>query len=210
MPIYAEQSATARELIPAGNYVARCYQLIEIGTVQTSFNGHEKNVKKVRIGWELPTELRVFSEERGEQPLVISAEYNLSTHKKSTLRAILASWRGRDFTEDEAKRFDITTILGAPCLLNIIHEPGFKDPTKVYERISSISPLPKGTKAPKAILDSFILSFDQWDKDKFNSLPEFIRNRIMDSEEFKKMLRPDETTIPNADEVTEPIDDLPF
>lgn len=208
MPIYAEQGAT-RELIPAGNYVARCYQMIELGSITDTINGHTQTSKKVRIGWELPDELRTFDEAKGPQPLVVSAEYTLSTHKKSTLRAILASWRGRDFTEAEAKKFDITTIIGAPCLLNIIHKNGVADPTKVYERISSISPLPKGTKAPKAIIAPFVLSYDQWDKDKFNSLPEFIRNRIMSSSEFQKILRPDETTV-TQEEVDEVVNDLPF
>lgn len=207
MPIYAEQTSQ-RELIPAGNYIARCYQLIELGTITELVAGHMKSLKKVRIGWELPEEIRTF--DNGEKPLAVWAEYTLSTHRKSTLRAILASWRGKDFTEEEAKRFDITSILGAPCLLNVIHKNGVADPTKVYERISSISPLPKGTKAPKAINEPFILSYDNWDKEKFSALPEFIRNRIMSSAEFQKILRPDETNIPNADDVNEPLDDLPF
>lgn len=211
MSIYAEQGAT-RELIPAGNYMARCYQMIELGTITDTINGRMTTSKKIRIGWELPTELKIFDPAKGEQPLVISSEYTLSTHKKSKLRAVLASWRGKDFSEDEAKKFDVTKVLGAACMLNIIHKNGVADPTKVYEQISSITPLPRGVKAPEAINKKFELSFGSWDKEKFDSLPDFIRNRIMSSAEFQKILRPDETTIPDAADVTEPFadSDLPF
>jgi len=59
MPIYATNSGTRRELIPAGNYIGRCYQMIHIGTVQETYLGEPKQFNKVRIGWELPTERKV-------------------------------------------------------------------------------------------------------------------------------------------------------
>ena len=86
MAINATNNGTKRELIPSGNYVARCYQMIEIGTVNEVIQGTQKQLHKVRIGWELPTELKVFKEENGEQPLVISKDYTLSLNEKSNLR----------------------------------------------------------------------------------------------------------------------------
>ena len=53
MAIIAKNTGSARELIPAGTYAARCYQMIEIGTVQETILGTEKILTKVRIGWEL-------------------------------------------------------------------------------------------------------------------------------------------------------------
>src|SRR5688500_13440346 len=129
MAIHATNKTAQRELIPAGNYVARCYQMIEIGTVKENIMGDEKTLHKVRIGWELPTELKVFNPEKGEQPLVISKEYTLSMNEKSNLRKDLKSWRGKDFTEDEARKFDITALVGVPCMLNIIHKPSKRDPS---------------------------------------------------------------------------------
>ena len=70
MAINATDSGTSRELIPAGNYIARCYQMIEIGTVTENIMGKQVIAKKVRVGWELPNELRTF--EGKERPLVIS------------------------------------------------------------------------------------------------------------------------------------------
>lgn len=156
MSINATNNSAPRELIPAGNYIARCYQMIHIGTVMESFQGENKLMNKVRIGWELPTETKVFKEENGEQPFVISQEYTLSMHEKSTLRKMLASWRGKDFTEEQSKSFDITTLIGVPCMLNIIHKPS-KDGTKMYQAIGSISPMPKGIQCPEQVNKTAIL-----------------------------------------------------
>lgn len=212
MPIIATTNSQPKELIPAGNYFARCYQMIQIGHVKEVIMGQVKTLNKVRIGWELPTEMRVFNKERGEQPLVIDQEFTLSMHEKSNLRKILASWRGRDFTIEEAGSFDITKLLGKPCMLNIIHKPGVSDPTKIYEKIGSVSPLPKGTKIPDQINATSVLQFDNFDNVLFSSLPDFIKDKIKTSEEFIKMQNPqmNDFTYSNVNEMTEPIDDLPF
>jgi len=207
MSINATNNGVARELIPAGNYVARCYQMIEIGTVKEFVMGKEVQAKKVRIGWELPTELKVFREEKGEQPLVISKEYTLSMNEKSNLRKDLKSWRGKDFTEEEAKCFDITKLIGAPCMLNIIHKPKVSDPHSFYEQISGITPMPKGMKAPAAINPVFILSYDSFNKEVFESLPEFIRTKMQGSLEYEAMKNPHAKELVD---INEPIDDLPF
>ena len=112
MAIIATTNSQPRELIPAGNYVARCYQMVQIGTVNEIINGEQKQLQKVRIGWEFPNDQKVFSEEKGLQPIVFNEEYTLSMGEKANLRKMLASWRGKDFSVDEAKSFDITVLLG--------------------------------------------------------------------------------------------------
>jgi len=211
MAINATNSGTQRELIPAGNYIARCYQMIEIGTVEEIIIGEKKTLRKVRIGWELPDELRVFNPEKGEQPCVISQEFTLSMNEKANLRKMLASWRGKDFTEDEARCFDISKLLGVPCMLNIIHKPSKADASKVYEQIGSVSPLPKSVKCPDQINKTIVLSYDNFDWGLFDSMPDFIKQRMKSSKEFAAMQQP------NVTNVTEPAqehigddDDLPF
>jgi hypothetical protein len=213
MAINATNNGTKREPIPAGNYIARCYQMIHIGTVEEIILGEKKVLNKVRIGWELPTELRVFNEDKGEQPLVISKEFTLSMHEKSTLRKVLASWRGKDFSEDEAKSFDVTKLIGAACMLNIIHKPGKKDPTAIYEEIGSISPLPKGMKAPEQINPTFVLDYDNFDVERFSTLPDFIKNKMMGSIEYAATMNPSHKNINeySDQEYLEPVEDgLPF
>ena len=180
-----------KDLIPPGNYVARCYQMIEEGMITESYMGEDKTAKKVRIGWELPTELKVFKAEKGEQPRVISAEYTLSLHEKANLRQILKSWRGQDFTESEAKSFDITRLLGVPCLINIVHKT--TGAGKTYANVGAVTPVPKGMTVPPAINPVFVLSYDNWDETKFNALPDFIREKMMGSDEYKAMITPERT-----------------
>lgn len=213
MAINAKDSGgTPRELIPAGNYLARCYRMIEIGTVEETIMGKKKVLTKVRIGWELPTEKRIFNEERGEEPLVVSKEFTLSLHEKSGLRASLKSWRGKDFTEEEAKSFDITKLLGVACMINIIHKPGSTDKTKLWEEIAGITPVPKGFTVPEQINPTFVLSYDEWDEEKFNSLPDFIKNKMITSMEYGAMKNPEHSDIKPAPENNTPAadDDLQF
>ena len=209
MAINATNSGAKRELIPAGNYMARCYQMIHIGTVEENILGELKTLNKVRIRWELPTEMRVFKPENGEQPCAISKSYTLSLNEKANLRKMLASWRGKDFTEDEAKKFDISKLIGVPCMLNLIHKPS-KDGTKVYEEIGSISPMPKGVVCPDGINPQSVLDYENWSWDIFNKQPDFIKAMIESSVEFKAMTNIPVDIANDNDTHGENETDLPF
>ena len=187
MAITAKKPEGDFKKVEPGNYVARCYRMIEIGTLTEEFKGKITRKKKVQLTWELPTELEVFDSERGEEPFSISKMYTLSLHEDATLRKDLESWRGQGFTADEVKAFDITKLLGVPCMLNIIHKPGKVDPTKTYAEIGSISRMPKGLACPNPINPSVILSYDNWNQDVFNSLSDFMKAKIEASEEYKQM-----------------------
>ena len=187
MAIIASKPEGNFKKVEPGNYVARCYRMIEIGTVEETYNGETKKAKKVQLTWELPTEMEIFNEDHGYEPYVVSKTYTLSMHEKSNMRKDLESWRGKGFTELEAAKFDITKLLGVPCLLNIIHRPGKVDPTKSYVEIASISSLPKGMECPSPVNPSVILSFDDWKQEVFDSLSDFLKEKIASSDEYKQM-----------------------
>lgn len=211
MSIIATNDQKPRELIPAGNYIARCYSMIHIGAVPDTYMGVPKIINKVRLGWELPTEKKVFDSARGAQPLVISKTYTLSMAEKANLRKALASWRGKDFTEEQAKSFDVTKLIGVACMLNIIHKPS-KDGTKTYEEISNVSPIPKGMVCPAQINPNQVWEYDKPNYDVFNLLPDFLKTEIQTSEQYKKLHAPENVSMDhvNANDLTEPLDDLPF
>ena len=186
MAITATSSGNSQnfEVLEAGSYPARCYSMVHIGTVEENIMGALKRLNKVRVTWELPTELVVFNEEKGEQPRVISKEFTLSLHEKATLRAFLKNWRGKDFTEEEAKEFDVTKLISAPCMLNITHKKS-KDGQKTYLEIGSVSRLPKGMECPTQISESFIFDYDEnFDLQKLEGLPDFIKDKVKKSDEF--------------------------
>jgi hypothetical protein len=217
MAIIAKSSGetTQRELIPAGTYLARCYSMVHLGTVKQSYLGEDKWTNLVRITWELPTELRCFNAEKGEQPCAISKEVTLSMNEKSTLRALLTGWRGKAFSDEEAKEFDVAKLLGKPCMISIFHQASKSNPEKSYERIASISPVMKGMECPPQINPTFEFSVLDYNQDKFDSMPEFIKEMVRGSKEFQQMLQPKPVAQPA--QVAQPpvsiedsFDELPF
>jgi len=207
MAIIAEKKEGGNfQQVEPGMYPARCYSMIEIGTIETEFNGEKKKAHKVSITWELPTEKAIFRDEKGEEPFVVSKTYTLSMHEKSTLRKDLESWRGKGYNEEEAKRFDITKLLGQPCNLNVIHVPG-KEAGKTYVQVASISPLMKGQTCPDQINPTRVLSFDAFDEKVFNELSDYMKDKIRTSDEFKRMQEPAET---KTDAGNDELSDLPF
>jgi len=218
MAINATNTSKPRELIPPGTYIARCYQMVEIGHVTEEIKGKKEHLHKARVGWELPGELRVFKEEDGPQPLIISKDYILALGKKTNLRKTLDSWRGIPLTEEHAKIFDMTTLVGACCLLNIIHKTS-TNTGSTYEEIAAITPVVKGMEIPKPVNPKFILSYDAWDQKKFDTLPDFIKEKMKTSDEYKAlapangdMSRMNDLAAQNAaaNKPVTPANDLPF
>ena len=133
------------------------------------------------------------------------------------MRKFLASWRGKDFNENEAKNFDITKLIGAACMLNVIHKASKKDATTIYANIGSISPVPKGLTVPAQINPTFVLDYDNFNGDLFNQLPDFIKTKMQTSLEFAAMQQPhlaethSELSFDEINSMQEAIDDdLPF
>ena len=204
MPIIAENTGSNFILIPAGNHIARCYEMIQIGTVieqQGIYAGKEQH--KVRLTWETPDEQHDFG--KGSQPFSISKEFTLSMHEKATLRKMLESWRGKAFSEDEAKAFDVTKLLSKPCMLNVIHKKS--NSGKEYADISSISTLPKNFECPPQINPSRVLSFDEWSESIFSTLPDFLKLKIQSSKEYAAMINPSHQEAPKSNDDNS---DLPF
>lgn len=180
MAIKIPKSAPQVQIEP-NTYIARCYSMVHIGTVEYDWMGEKKQANKVRITFELPTETKVFKEEEGPKPLVISGEYSLSLGKKAKFRPLLENWRGKPFTEDEAADFDVSKLVGVPAMISVIVND------KGYAEIGSIVKLPKGTECPPQVNPSQILDYDNWDEEQFKKLPEFIQKKIMSSVEYRRM-----------------------
>ena len=176
------------EPIAAGTYVARCYSMVHLGTIKESYMGEEKYVNKVRLTFELPTELKVFKEENGEQPQVISKEFTLSLGDKSNLRAFLNSWRGKALTEDECKSFDIAVLAGKACTLSIIHKTS-KVSGKTYAEIASIGGVMKGMDVPAIMNPEMVFSVNNFEQVAFDSFPDFIKEKIVSSQEYQTILK---------------------
>ena len=199
---------TARTLVPAGAHAARCYSVIDLGTQEVEFNGKIKAARKARLTWEIPSETVEW--EGKARPMAISKTFTLSMHEKATLRAFLKSWRGRDFNAEELKGFDLTKVIGASCLLNIIHE---EKNGKNYANIASIGPLPKGMAIDKAVNPPFAYGItDGFSGEKWEKLSDFTRETIQKSKEYQAAFNGHVAEAPQDDgpgpEAV--VDDVPF
>lgn len=173
-------------VLEAGTYPAICYSIIDLGEHYNQTFGNSS--RKVLIMWELPTE--EIEIEGENKPRAISETYTMSLGEKAKLRAMLENWRGRSFTAEELKGFDLENVLEKPCLLSVIHKT--KQDGSVYASIASVSRLPKGMQvADNSYNTPFILSLNDTDAlDRMTLLPEWIQNRIKESETYKDMIRP--------------------
>lgn len=148
------------EPIPAGTYIARCVSVVDLGVQETPWGGKEK----VYVGFEVPDERVEWKDKDGndhEGPAFIGNRYTLSVNEKSILGQHLTSWRGVPFTEEERQGFDLFTILGAPAMINIVHE---EKNNKTYANIVSIMRLPKGMQAKPA--ESELIAYSPLDNEK--------------------------------------------
>ena len=174
-----------RYIVPAGTHPAICVGVIDCGTQHWEYMGEAKQGHKVRLQWELPNEETWTGEDGVEHARTISHEYTASLHEKSNLRSkCLVSWRGRDFTEDELAGFDLTTVLGKPCMLSIIHKE--KRMGGSYAKVDSVMKVAKGMKVPDKKISMLVsYSIEDGNNDVFKTFPEWIQNILIASEEFQ-------------------------
>jgi hypothetical protein len=165
------------EVTPAGNHLARCYQVIDLGTQIADFGEGPKQLSKILIGWELSQELM----EDG-RPFGISKSYTLSLNDNATLRKDLESWRGRPFTDEELSGFHLHNILGKGCMLNVIHK---EKNGKSRPNVSTVNVLPKGIEAPAPHNSIVSFDLDDFHQETFDRLPEWIRKTIEKSPEYQ-------------------------
>lgn len=172
--------------VPAGTYPGRCFKMIHIGTIQETIKGEDKILNKIMVFWELPTKQKEFKGGQGMKPFVVNEEYNISMNENSNFRKMLESWKAATFDSKTMKEFDITSMLGVPCMLSVKHNTAANG--KVYANVSSVSPVMEGYETPKQINETFLLDYDNFTLEKFNPLPQFIRDKMVKSIEYTAMV----------------------
>jgi hypothetical protein len=187
------------EQAPVGAHVARCIKLIDIGTHHGEYEGVPNVRHQIIVGWELPGELIQTGDYAG-QPFTVSEFYTLSLSEKSKLRPMLESWRGKPFTEDELRGFDLANLLGKPCMIQVGRNK--KDRAKVQAVMS----LPKGMAVPDQFNESVYFDLSKFDDELFANLSDGIRGLIEKSDEWAA--RNGTPATPRAAAMQD--DDIPF
>jgi hypothetical protein len=202
--------------VPAGLHLARCYRIVDLGTQQTEYMGETKHQRKIMLGWELhgkDDEDNELVTSRGD-PLAIFKNYTLSWSEKANLRIDLQGWRNKPFSEEEMRRFDISTVLGAWCMVNVVQRPGKNG--KTYSNVGSISPVPSMVKQaglPPAVNPNQLFRLAEPNLELFETFGKGLKEKIQSSPEWKALQgrktapKPDKTPSSGFDDMD---DDLPF
>lgn len=160
--------------VSAGTHLGVCNMVADIG-LQPGSALHPDPKRQVVIRWEIPSE-RVEYERDGQKhegPMTISRTFTASMNEKASLRQILENWRGRKFTNDEAAKFDVSSILGKPCLLNISEST---KGDKTYSNVAGVSPLIKGMAGAEA--ENPLLYYADDNRRTYDQLPPWVREKI--------------------------------
>ena len=174
--------------VPSGMHLARCYRVVDLGTQKSEYLGQIKHLPKVMLQFE------VFGESddgvplitpKGE-PLSVTKNFTLSLSEKATLRKDLQTWRGREFTADELRGFELKNVLGAWAMLSIVKAVGNNG--KEYSNIQAILSVPPQIKKaglPEGHNPTVIFSIDEPDMAVFETFRDGLKEKIMGSPEWQ-------------------------
>jgi len=178
MAIYASDTGGGSDFdpVPEGSHPAVCDMLVDLGLQETTGKFAGKVQHKIYLRWQIPS-LRLSYEKDGvaiEGPMTIGSRFTVSLHEKAALRKLLQQWRGRAFTADELKKFDVTSVVGKPCLISVSHTP--RDGGGVYANVDTAIKLPAGVTPPE--LEGEALVYDSDNMGTFEKLRPWLQEVI--------------------------------
>lgn len=175
----AETGTTDYTPAPAGTYTARCTSLIDLGSQTSTYEGETKTAKKVMLSFEITDG---DTRRNDGSPFLVSKRFTASLHAKAGLRKFLESWRGRPFTPEELRGFDLKNVLALDCLIGVVHEA---KGDKTYANLGSVMKLPKNMPAGTSEIApvSFDLSTPDWPV--FAGLGNRLQDQIAESPEYQ-------------------------
>lgn len=209
------QKKTAEEhnadLIPAKMYTATCYSIIDLGTQAGSVMYPEPK-RKVLLTFEIPSLMKVFDEEKGEQPKVIGKEYTLSFGEKANLSKDLLSWFSGDQPAGDMQAW-LDDVVGRSAMINVAHKDAkqIREGDKIvrkYANIVSINPLPDEMEKPDQLNPSIVFDMaGEFNQTEFDKIPNWIQEKIKLSPEYENFETPKEEP---TEEQKNDAEDLPF
>ena len=115
---------------PEGIHPAVCVDVMDLGLVETEFQGQKKMVNKVKLVFESEQKT-----EDGKANCTVSKNFTASLHPKAKLAEFLGKWRGRPVLPGESIHLD--KLVGACCTLVISHQQNMSG--KTYAAIDAVS-----------------------------------------------------------------------
>jgi len=161
---------------------ARLVSVIDLGIQEREpWKGKEKPpIQQIRLEFDLVDDLHIFDEDKGEQPFRRSPwDLNVSIDSETG-----EPWKNSNLYDwwkalDPTNKFDLdfTKMLGQAIFLTVTYDDS---DGITYANISNPSPVPdmpgfEVAKTPNAL---FYFDMDEGDLEKFNILPDFIKDKM--------------------------------
>jgi len=196
-------SAPVKEfkIAPTGSHLARLYRIIDLGTQKSEYMGKVNMLRKVKFFWELHGD--DLKTDDGK-PLIHTRNYTLSLGEKASLRKDLESWRGKSFTDDELRGFDLTNLLDKWCMITVQHR---ESNGKTYADAVAVTPVPAVVaKAglPEGVNTTLLFDMQKFDQAVFDGLSDGLKNQIMQSAEFQNKNRKIHNAIEDDEDLSIP------
>lgn len=187
MSLIAKQKESARiPPLDGGTYMFVCVGVIDLGEQRD--DAYKDCNDKVRLIFEIPSETLEINGE--QKPRWLSKKYTKTFGRKSYLRKDIEAWLGCQFTDEEAKSgFELIQMLGKAGQISVIVEDS-KDGTKQYNKITSIIGIPKGMPTPETSSELLTYDIDAHDDTVWEKIPEWIRDEITKSTQWKRNVEP--------------------
>ncbi len=149
MPIFAKRG---KNFIPSpeGLWQAVCADVEDLGRQQTPFGDKDK----VRLTFQITERTPEGKRYPVRKPLTNTL------HEKSTMRRFVEVLERRTFSTKELQDYDLETLLGKNCHLQVVHVQGRDGQT--YANIQTIVPLNNGTPLLKP--ENYIRVIDREEK----------------------------------------------
>ena len=181
--------------VDGGTYIAVCVGIIDIGEqLNEQFKKYADNVL---ILWELPSETVEIDGE--QKPRWLSKSFTVSLNEKSKLYQYLNTWLGRKLTDAELEGFDLTTLIGRGCFIQVQVE---EKENGLYNSITGVMAPPAGIPIPSAVSEKLIFNMETWDDAVFEKLPEWMQNKIKRSTQYqRKYAKPETIDFPKEEKL---------
>ena len=158
MPIIAT-AEQGFDFTPASEGIHRavCCDVVDLGMKEMTFKGETKKRHRVTIYWQI-------DEERDDgSPHEMRQEYTLSLYDRAQLRGMIELWRGRKFSPEELESFDLETLIGKPCQIQIMHNVDSRGRT--WANVKGVFASPKGS-PPLEISEGYLRHADRPDRNQ--------------------------------------------
>jgi len=198
----------AVELPKPQTTVARCIGVIDFGTVPNTYKDETTLQRKIYVMWELPKLLAEFNKEQGPKPFTIGLELTFSTGDNANFSKLIAQWRNNPLNAAEKDNFDPMVMINKAGMISFVHQRKGKfkgvevsktDSSNTVLKFNGIMQKPEEVSCPPMISkpikwdwDSITEGKEEFNLEKFKTLPNWMQEKMKTSQEFIKFGKYDE------------------